>query len=52
TGGVSPNGLCGPTNNGWNCQGSGFGNCCSQYGYCGSTSDFCGTGCLSSYGTC
>jgi len=26
--------------------------CCSQWGWCGSTSDFCGTGCLASYGTC
>ncbi|KDB22160.1 hypothetical protein H109_05949 [Trichophyton interdigitale MR816] len=26
--------------------------CCSQYGFCGSTSEFCGTGCQSGYGGC
>ena len=34
------------------CQGSSYGNCCSQYGYCGSTSDHCSKGCQSGYGTC
>ncbi|PWY92867.1 glycosyl hydrolase, family 18 [Aspergillus heteromorphus CBS 117.55] len=28
------------------------GQCCSQYGNCGTTSDFCQAGCLSDYGTC
>jgi chitinase len=28
------------------------GDCCSAYGYCGSTSDYCGTNCLSEYGSC
>lgn len=32
TGGISPNGLCGSSNNGWTCKGSTFGNCCSIYG--------------------
>jgi hypothetical protein len=26
--------------------------CCSQWGYCGSTSDYCGTGCQSAFGKC
>jgi hypothetical protein len=29
-----------------------FGNCCSQYGWCGSTTDYCSTGCNSAFGTC
>ncbi|PYI02518.1 glycosyl hydrolase, family 18 [Aspergillus sclerotiicarbonarius CBS 121057] len=28
------------------------GQCCSQYGNCGTTDDFCQAGCLSDYGTC
>lgn len=28
------------------------GPCCSQYGYCGTTSDYCGTGCQSAFGKC
>ncbi|KAJ6031855.1 class V chitinase [Penicillium herquei] len=36
---------------------SGAGNCslnvcCSQYGFCGTTSDFCGKGCQEGYGSC
>ncbi|RDW80990.1 hypothetical protein BP5796_05688 [Coleophoma crateriformis] len=26
--------------------------CCSQYGFCGTTTDFCGTGCQSAFGGC
>ncbi|KAK2609422.1 hypothetical protein N8I77_002919 [Diaporthe amygdali] len=48
---VSTDGNCGGTT-AQTCQGSTFGNCCSQYGYCGSTSVYCGTGCQSSFGTC
>ena len=25
--------------------------CCSQYGYCGVTNEYCGIGCQSSFGT-
>jgi peptidoglycan/xylan/chitin deacetylase (PgdA/CDA1 family) len=46
---VSTSGTCG---NGVTCQGSSFGTCCSQYGWCGSTTDYCDTGCQSSFGTC
>ncbi|KAF2019070.1 carbohydrate esterase family 4 protein [Aaosphaeria arxii CBS 175.79] len=51
TGKVSTDGSCGGTN-GFTCKGSSFGNCCSQYGWCGSTVDHCGTGCNPSFGTC
>ncbi|QGA22187.1 hypothetical protein EYB26_009902 [Talaromyces marneffei] len=52
TGGISPNGLCGSANNGWTCAGSTFGTCCSIYGDCGSTSDYCGSNCDPNYGDC
>ncbi|OAL47099.1 glycoside hydrolase/deacetylase [Pyrenochaeta sp. DS3sAY3a] len=48
---VSSDGTCG-TQGGATCQGSSFGNCCSQYGWCGSTTGHCGTGCNRSFGTC
>jgi hypothetical protein len=51
SGSVSTDGSCGGTK-GFKCTGSSFGNCCSQYGWCGSTSDHCGTGCNSVFGTC
>ncbi|CAG8417427.1 unnamed protein product, partial [Penicillium salamii] len=51
-GGVSPNGLCGASNNDWTCFNSGYGDCCDTYGYCGSTDDYCGANCDSSYGPC
>ncbi|KAF2463623.1 FAD-binding domain-containing protein [Lindgomyces ingoldianus] len=46
---VSTDGSCGGTTT---CQGSTFGNCCSQYGWCGSSSAYCGTGCQPAFGTC
>lgn len=48
---VSTDGTCAGTG-GFTCQGSTFGNCCSQYGWCGKTVDHCGTGCNKSFGTC
>lgn len=48
---VSTDGTCG-TQGGKTCLNSGFGNCCSQYGWCGSTGDHCGTGCNSQFGSC
>src|SRR6187455_2805283 len=45
---VSPDFSCGGTN-GYTCQ---PGLCCSQYGWCGSTSAYCSTGCQPSFGTC
>ncbi|KAF2028980.1 hypothetical protein EK21DRAFT_90197 [Setomelanomma holmii] len=49
---ISTSGSCGAASEGLTCAGSVFGNCCSQYGWCGSTSAYCGTGCQSGYGTC
>jgi len=28
------------------------GQCCSKYGYCGTTEDYCGSGCQAGYGNC
>ncbi|KAF7853632.1 hypothetical protein EAF04_010623 [Stromatinia cepivora] len=52
TSNISPNGLCGADNTNYTCEGSAFGDCCSEYGNCGSTSDFCGVGCQSLFGSC
>jgi len=48
---VSEDGSCGGAS-GQTCQGSSFGNCCSQYGFCGSTADFCNAACQPAFGTC
>ncbi|KAF1940455.1 glycoside hydrolase/deacetylase [Clathrospora elynae] len=45
---VSTDGLCGTQT----CAGSPFGNCCSQYGWCGSSADHCGSGCNAAAGQC
>ncbi|EXK46105.1 hypothetical protein FOMG_04320 [Fusarium oxysporum f. sp. melonis 26406] len=44
-------GRCGAAHGGARCTESGWG-CCSRAGWCGSTSDHCGTGCQSDFGTC
>jgi hypothetical protein len=49
--GTSEDGTCGPAV-GLSCIGFPEGSCCSQYGYCGSSTDHCGTGCQSVFGTC
>ncbi|KAH3919116.1 hypothetical protein HBI56_100110 [Parastagonospora nodorum] len=46
---VSSDGTCG---NGMSCVGSPFGGCCSKDGRCGSTSDYCGSGCQMAFGFC
>jgi hypothetical protein len=46
---VSSNGQCG---NVTTCAGSGFGSCCSEWYFCGSGVQYCGTGCRSAFGTC
>lgn len=51
---VSPDETCGMTGAGaglgYTC---GSGKCCSQYGWCGTSTDYCGAGCQSGYGaTC
>ncbi|KAF2132421.1 carbohydrate-binding module family 18 [Dothidotthia symphoricarpi CBS 119687] len=46
----STDGTCGPNNGNTICDPNSTvykGTCCSQYGYCGATTDHCGTGCLS-----
>ncbi|RMJ18957.1 hypothetical protein CDV36_001353 [Fusarium kuroshium] len=48
---ISSNQTCGG-NTGYTCQGSRFGNCCSWYGYCGSSDPYCGTGCDADFGSC
>jgi hypothetical protein len=42
---VSIDGSCGANNGGASCIGSGFGDCCSSSGRCGSTDAYCGSGC-------
>lgn len=44
----SPDGSCGAAV-GYYCP---TGYCCSAYGYCGNTAEFCGTNCLSDYSVC
>ncbi|KAH8200584.1 hypothetical protein TruAng_005236 [Truncatella angustata] len=34
------------------CAGSGFGDCCSRWGYCGKTEAYCGANCLGHWGSC
>ncbi|KAK3324515.1 hypothetical protein B0T19DRAFT_443926 [Cercophora scortea] len=46
---VSTDGTCG---SGVTCAGSTFGSCCSEHGYCGSTVDYCTTGCQAGFGSC
>ncbi|KAF2742941.1 carbohydrate-binding module family 18 protein, partial [Sporormia fimetaria CBS 119925] len=49
---LSPDGTCGG-HNGYVCPDSGFGDCCSQYGWCGSDpSGHCGAGCQTEFGNC
>ncbi|KAI3319287.1 concanavalin A-like lectin/glucanase domain-containing protein [Xylariaceae sp. AK1471] len=48
---VSPNGHCGSEAKSI-CKGSLFGECCSFYGYCGNTTEYCGLGCQSAFGQC
>ena len=46
---VSTDGTCGA---GVTCVSSGYGDCCSRYNFCGSTDDYCGLFCQTSWGTC
>ncbi|KAL6915996.1 hypothetical protein ACHAP8_006411 [Fusarium lateritium] len=48
---TTKDGTCG-TKNGLKCTGSKWGNCCSYYNFCGSTSGYCDGGCQSKYGEC
>ncbi|KAI9819277.1 MAG: hypothetical protein M1827_007434 [Pycnora praestabilis] len=49
----STDGTCGPNNGNTLCDPNSSaytGSCCSQYGYCGNTAAYCGTGCVSGCG--
>lgn len=48
---ISKDGRCGGTT-GQTCEGSEFGSCCSQHGYCGKTRLYCGCRCNSLFGVC
>jgi hypothetical protein len=48
---VSPDGSCGVAS-GQTCLGSTFGDCCSQYSFCGGTAVYCSEGCQPQYGNC
>ncbi|KAF2852768.1 carbohydrate-binding module family 18 protein [Plenodomus tracheiphilus IPT5] len=48
---ISQNGKCGSDNN-LSCQGSDFGDCCSQWGFCGRGTRYCGGGCDPAFGSC
>ncbi|RDW81617.1 class V chitinase Chi100 [Aspergillus mulundensis] len=51
---VSVDGLCSQMSDpvGAGCEGSGFGDCCSEYGYCGASNAYCGMGCQGAFGSC
>ncbi|KAF2026348.1 hypothetical protein EK21DRAFT_28968, partial [Setomelanomma holmii] len=50
---VSTNARCGVDFGGRTCLESKYGDCCSQYSYCGSTSDYCAPAkCQAGYGKC
>ncbi|KAK3353758.1 hypothetical protein B0T25DRAFT_608211 [Lasiosphaeria hispida] len=46
---ITKDGHCGE---GFTCQGSAFGSCCSPHGWCGQTTDHCGPGCQAGFGLC
>jgi hypothetical protein len=48
---VSKTARCGPSF-GHTCKKSKYGDCCSQYSYCGSTDAYCGRGCQAGFGDC
>lgn len=47
---ISAKGLCGTS--GETCTGSVWGACCSQWGFCGDTDDYCKGGCQAAFGIC
>ncbi|KAK5729630.1 hypothetical protein LTR17_011817 [Elasticomyces elasticus] len=50
---ITVSGYCGDKYSGQTCIGGLFGNCCSIYGSCGSTAEFCGPGnCDPMHGSC
>ncbi|OTB03078.1 carbohydrate esterase family 4 protein [Hypoxylon sp. CI-4A] len=49
---TSPDLTCGTTGAGENGYICPTGMCCSQYGYCGNSTDYCETGCQAAFGIC
>ncbi|KAK7421269.1 hypothetical protein QQZ08_010046 [Neonectria magnoliae] len=49
---ISTNGRCGTNFGGTTCIREPGATCCSRAGWCGATTDHCGTGCQSGFGTC
>ncbi|KAF7561932.1 hypothetical protein G7046_g2233 [Stylonectria norvegica] len=49
---VTKDGRCGPSYGGTTCISEPGATCCSSHGWCGSTVDYCGTGCQIGFGTC
>lgn len=47
----STDGTCGGSAE-FTCKGSGFGDCCSEFNFCGKSTDHCGDGCQADYGVC
>jgi hypothetical protein len=50
----SPDGTCGPkSKNNYTCKGSRWGECCSDYGFCGRSDKYCAAKtCIPAYGVC
>lgn len=48
----SPDGSDGICGSGYTCLGSVYGDCCSENGYCGNTTEYCATGCNAVFGRC
>jgi hypothetical protein len=48
---IAKDGACG-AKVGLTCLGSTFGNCCSQWNFCGASDIHCGVGCQAEYGDC
>jgi hypothetical protein len=48
---ISPNGSCGDSTE-YTCKGSRWGDCCSQYGFCGKSELYCDAKCQSPFGVC
>ncbi|KAB5585176.1 hypothetical protein GE09DRAFT_18014 [Coniochaeta sp. 2T2.1] len=48
----SPDGSDGICGGEYTCLGSVYGDCCSENGYCGNTTEYCGAGCNSVFGRC
>jgi hypothetical protein len=50
--GKSTSGKCGVFADMLTCEGTNFGRCCSQFGWCGGSSMHCGDGCQRDFGEC